>query len=617
MAFAVIAILLYSCASIGRPDGGAYDETPPVFVRSTPAYNETNVSRKKMTLEFDEYIKLEKASEKVVISPPQVQMPEISAMGKKIHINLLDTLQDNTTYTVDFSDAIVDNNEGNPLGNFTFSFSTGEVLDTMEVKGTLLEASNLEPIKGLLVGLHSNLEDSAFTSIPFSRVARTDSRGKFTIKGIAPGTYRIFALEDKDQNFYFSQKSEKIAFLDSVIVPTAEQRTHMDTIFRDSLTIDTIFPHSYTHYLPDDIILRAFTEDFSSQYLVKNERLTSEKFSFFFADKADSLPILKGLNFDESDAFIIEKNPRNDTIHYWIKDSLLYQQDTLRLSLTYLYTDTASLLVPRTDTLNLVARAKKGAQTETKKKKSRKKGAEEEEEEEETVFLEMTANVPGNMDVYGMASFVFKEPVVAFDTSMVHLKMKVDTLWNEVPYVFAQDTLNIMKYNLYTDWDFAQEYQLEVDSAAVTGLYGLHTDAVTKGFKIKKEDEYSNIFFNIRGADESAFVELLSPQDNVVRRVKVKDGTADFYFLSPGKYGARLVNDTNGNGQWDTGNYEENLQPEEVFYYPLLLEPKANWDLNQDWDIMGSTLDRQKPDDMKKQKPDEEKKKKTRNTNRK
>ena len=614
LSVAIIATLLYSCASIGRPDGGAYDETPPRFIRSTPSVGELNVKRKKLTLEFDEFIKLEKASEKVVISPPQVQMPEISAAGKKIHINLLDTLKANTTYTVDFSDAIVDNNEGNPLGNFTYSFSTGEVIDTMEVRGTLLEASNLEPIKGMLVGLHSNVEDSAFTTTPFDRVARTDSRGRFIIKGVAPGSYRVFALDDTDQNFIFSQKSEKIAFFDSIIVPRLEERSHWDTIFRDSLTIDTIFEHKYTHYLPDRLTLRAFTEDFTPQYLIKNERLTPEKFSFYFAAKSDSLPVLKGLNFDEREAFIIEKNPRNDTIHYWVRDSLLFQQDTLRVSLTYQYTDTTNLLVPRTDTLNLVSRAKKKDAPEPKKKKKKKN--DDEEEEEETVFLDVNTNAPSSMDVYGSVSFTFKEPVVSFDSSAVHLQLKVDTLWQDIPFVFEQDSTNIMRYTLYTDWDFAQELQLTVDSAAIVGLYGLHSDAIKKEFKIKKEDDYSNIFFNIPGITEPAFVELLTPQDNVVRQAKVENGMADFYFLSPAKYGARLVIDRNGNGQWDTGNYEENRQPEEVYYYPQLLEPKANWDLNQDWNINGLTLDRQKPDDMKKQKPDEEKKKKTRTTNR-
>lgn len=613
LSVAVVATLLYSCASIGRPDGGPLDETPPRFIGSTPTMGQLDVKRKKLSLDFDEFIKLEKASEKVVISPPQVQMPEIKASGKKIHINLLDSLKPNTTYTVDFADAIVDNNEGNPLGNFVYTFSTGDVIDTLQVRGTLLEASNLEPIKGMLVGLHSNLQDTAFTSIPFDRVARTDSRGRFTIKGIAPGSYRIYALDDTDQNFKFSQKSEKIAFYDSIIVPTLEERMHMDTIYHDSLVIDTIVEHKYTHYLPDDVILRAFKEEFASQYLVKNERLTPEKFSILFADKADTLPILKGLNFDEQDAFIVEKNLRNDTLMYWLKDTLLHQQDTLRMSLTYLYTDTLNQLVPRTDTLNLVTKNKPKKEDDSKKKKKKK---DEEAEEIKTPLLEVKVNAPSAMDVYGQVAFNFNEPVLSFDTTAIHLKLKVDTLWNEVPFEFAHDSVNLRKYNLFTDWDFEQEYELTVDSAAIVGLYGLHSGPLKSTFKVKKQEEYSNIFFNVRGAAPTAFVELLSPQDNVVRRVKVKDGMADFYFLAPGKYGARLVNDTNGNGIWDTGNYESKQQAEEVFYYPQIVEPKANWDLNQDWDVNAASPDKQKPEEMKKQKPDEEKKKKERTPNR-
>lgn len=369
----MLVAVLYSCASIGRPDGGPYDETPPRFISSTPVAGALNNQRTKVSLLFDEFIKLEKATEKVVVSPPQIQQPEIKASGKRIQVNLLDSLKPNTTYTIDFSDAIVDNNEGNPLGNFAFTFSTGAQIDTMEISGTVLDASNLEPIKGILVGLHTNLNDSAFTKLPFERVARTDSRGRFTIRGVAPGTYRIYGLMDADQNFTFNQKSEVIAFHDSLIVPRMEERTRMDTAWVDSLTYDTIVERKYMHYLPDDIILRAFKEFNYSQYLIKSERLIPWKFSFYFAGEADTLPVLKGLNFDEREAFVIEKNQRNDTIHYWVKDSLLFQQDTLAISLTYLYTDTLNQLVPRTDTLNLVSKQKYKKDEPEKEKKKKKK----------------------------------------------------------------------------------------------------------------------------------------------------------------------------------------------------------------------------------------------------
>ncbi len=613
LAVVTVIAALYSCASIGRPDGGPLDETPPRFIGSTPAAGALNNTKTKVSLSFDEFIKLEKANEKVVISPPQVQQPEIKASGKKISVNLLDSLKPNTTYTIDFSDAIVDNNEGNPLGNFAFTFSTGSVIDTMEVSGTLLEASNLEPVKGMLVGMHSNLSDTAFTKLPFDRVARTDSRGHFTIRGVAPGKYRIFGLMDADQNFAFSQKSEALAFNDSLVIPRWEERIRQDTTWVDSLTIDTVVERKYTYYLPDNVILRSFKEDLFSQYLMKNERLTPEKFTLYFAAKADTLPVLKGLNFDERDAFIIEKNLTNDTIHYWVRDSLLYKQDTLSLSLNYLYTDTLNQLVPRTDTLNLVAKTVKKAVDEPKKKK-KKKG--EEEEPEPTKFLHVSTYIPSTMDVYDYISLSFDEPIASFDSAAIHLKQKVDTLWEDIPFAFEQDSLKLRKYNLYYDWEPGKEYEFSVDSTAFHGIYGLFTDKIKQNIKVRSLEEYGAIYFNVSGCDSIAFVELLDTQDKVVRKVPVVNGQADFYFLNPGKYCARLINDTNGNGVWDSGEYETKRQPEMVYYYPQILEPKANWEVEQTWDVKALPLDKQKPDELKKQKPDEDKKKRDRNNNR-
>lgn len=616
-ALPVVALvaLLYSCASIGRPDGGEIDEIPPRFIGSTPAAGALNTNKSKVTLLFDEFIKLEKASEKVVISPPQIQQPEIKAAGKRIQVNLLDSLKDNTTYTIDFSDAIVDNNEGNPMGNFTFTFSTGAQIDTMEVSGTVLEASNLEPIKGILVGLHSNLNDSAFTKLPFERVSRTDSRGRFSIRGIAPGTYRIFGLIDSDQNYAFTQKSEVLAFNDSLIIPRMEERLRMDTAWIDSLTYDTIVEKAYTHYLPDNVILRAFKELNYSQYLIKSERLVPQKFSFYFAAKADTLPTLRGLNFDEKDAFVVEKNLRNDTIHYWVKDSLLYKKDTLEVSLSYLYTDTLNQLIPRTDTLNLVSKQKTLTKEEPQKKKKKKK-KDEEDEPIPTKFLPVNVKAPSSMEVYGYISLLFDEPIAAYDSAAIHLRHKVDTLWKEVPFDFEQDSLELKQFNLYYDWEPTNEYEFTVDSTAFRGLYGLFTDKIKQSFKVRSEDEYFTLHFSITGASSEAFVELLDAQDKVVRKRKVVDGMADFYFLNPGKYAARLINDTNGNGEWDTGSYEDNLQPEEVFYYPNILEYKALWDITQPWDIHATPADKQKPDELKKQKPDENKKKQNRNRDR-
>ena len=219
IALLIVVILFYACAGTGwSPDGGPYDETPPKFVRANPVPNATNNTRKNVSIEFDEYINLENASEKVIISPPQREQPEVKTRGKRVVVEFLDSLIANTTYTIDFGDAIVDNNEGNPLGQFSYAFSTGPEIDTMAVSGTVLNAENLEPIKGIQVGLHKNLNDTAFTKLPFDRISRTDSRGQFTIRGVAPGKYRIYALQDGNQNYMYDSKTETVAWSDSLIV---------------------------------------------------------------------------------------------------------------------------------------------------------------------------------------------------------------------------------------------------------------------------------------------------------------------------------------------------------------------------------------------------------------
>ena len=629
----VLGVLLYSCASIGRIEGGPIDEDPPVFVESRPAPGQLNYDRNRISITFDEYIKLDQPNEKVVISPPQIQQPEIRTSGKRVIVNLNDTLKPNTTYTIDFGDAIQDNNEGNPLELFTFTFSTGDRLDTMAVSGTVLNASNLEPVKGMLVGLYSNLSDTAFTTMPFERVGRTDSRGRFSIRGVAPGSYRIYALQDADQNVYFSQPMEQIAWNDSLVIPRYEFRMRQDTTWIDSLTIDTIVERQYTHYLPDDILLRCFKEIYFNQRLAKTERLTPQKFSLYFTAPADTLPLLRGLNFDERDAFVIEQTTgRNDTIHYWIKDSLLYQQDTLRAELTYMETDTLGKLVQRIDTVRLQSKVsykklmEQKAEADKKKleelrkeaKKKKKRDAEGNEIEAPepvlpTEFLPVEVYAPSSMDVYDYISLTFQEPLASIDTSAIHLQLKVDSLWQDIPYDFHRDSLDLKLYNIYADWTPGESYQFAVDSMAIHGLYGLFTDKIQNEFKVKTVEEYGAILFDIAGAPPTAFVELLNEQDAVVRTVPVVDGHADFYYLPPGKYGARLIDDANNNGQWDTGDYEAKLQPEKVYYYYQVLELKANFDLQQSWNPTDRPLDQQKPMDLKKQKPDEDKKNRTNN----
>ena len=622
----MLVIIGYSCASMGTPDGGPYDEMPPKFIGSNPGLHAVNAKSKKLELAFDEFIKLEKAAEKVVVSPPQLEQPEIKVVGKKVVIELLDSLKDSTTYTIDFSDAIVDNNEGNPMGHFTYSFSTGTSIDTMEVSGTVLNAADLEPIKGIQVGLHKNLNDSALTTLPFDRVSRTDSRGHFIIRGVAPGKYRIYALMDGNQNYLYDSKTEMVAFSDSIIIPSMIPATRQDTLWKDTLSIDTIKTVAYTRFLPDDVILRAFKEENTRQYFSRSQRDKENHFILKFSAKADTLPTLTGLNFDAKDAFIIEPNEGNDSICYWIKDSLVYQMDTLTMQMDYLYTDSLNQLVPKTDTIYLANKltreqreklAKKEAEEKEKeRKKKEKKG--ETIEPEKTPFLKMNVDAPSAFDINKNIALSFEEPVVKIDTSAIHMSVKVDTLWKDIPFLFMADSVLPRKYEILAEWEPEKEYQLKIDSAAIIGLYGLHTNKVEQSVKVKKLDEYGTLLFNLQGASPTSIVELLDNSGKVLRQQRItSENTADFYYLAPNtKYYIRLFDDRNGNGKWDTGNVEQGIQPEEVYYFPKVWEMKANFEFEETWNIHSTPVDKQKLDEIKKQKPEETKKVQNKNKER-
>ena len=604
-------LLVAACASIGSPDGGPYDETPPIFLGSTPAPFALGVKEKRVTLEFDEFIKIEKAAEKVVVSPPQVTPPVIKTNGKKIVVELDDSLKANTTYSIDFSDAIVDYNEGNPLGNFAFSFSTGDKIDTLAVSGTVLNASNLEPIKGILVGLHSDLADSAFTTKPFDRVSRTDADGRFTIRGIAPGSYRAYALQDANQNYFFDQKNEMIAFLDSLVVPYTEVRMHQDTTWVDSLTIDTIRTVPRVHYLPEDLVLLAFNETPTQRYLVKSERPELNRFSIYFSTGTDSLPLLTPLNFDADSAYIVESSIDYDSITYWMRDTLVFYQDTLSFALTYMYTDTLNQLVPRTDTLNLVPKKTRAKilQEEEKKRKEEEKEREKRMKRGDTIpeikpqkkFLNVKVNSSSSMNLTSNVLICFNEPLVQLNDTSIHLFKKVDTLWVDEPHLFRQRKNELMGYELLGEWKPEAEYKMVIDSAAFTGLYGLHSKKQETTFKFKSLDQYSTLFLSIPGAKPGYIVQLLNGE-KVVRQQRVEKGQCDFYFLNPATYHIRLFNDRNGNGQWDTGLYETKEHAEEVYYFSGSIETRENWDYTQEWNPTKLPIDRQKPDEIKKQK---------------
>lgn len=596
---------MYSCANIGNPSGGPIDKTPPIFMRSNPTPNAVNVKDRKIEIFFDEIVSLKDPSTKIIVSPAQTEMPRMSALGRKVTVELVDSLLPNTTYTIDFSNSIQDNNEGNAIDNFAFAFSTGSVIDSMRVSGYVLDSRTLEPMQSVVVGLQSNLADSAFHKEKLQRVALTNDRGQFTIRNVSPGSYHIFALKDLDRDYKFGNPTEDIAFLDSIIVPSIGSREAADTVYNDLNEIDTIMRATRPAYFPNDILLSMFNEDRKSQYLANNLRVDSTRISLTFAAASDTLPSLSivGRNDVPDQWYTLERSQTNDTLTYWIRPPHLVSADTLMVATTYLRTDTASNLSWGTDTLKF---------TFQRQKAKKKKKNEETDSLEQIRFMELHPLANGTQEVYAPLLLQTGTPIERYSREAFHLQRKLqnDTTFYpaEIKSIALRDsTLSRRDLMLKVDWEPGAAYKLAVDSLAMTDIYGLQTKPLKVDFNVRKMEEYGNIVFNIPAVRDSAIVELLDGTDKVVLHTPVKNHRAELLNLQPGKYYARLFIDRNGNGKYDTGNYDMHLQPEETVYYPGAINLKKNWDVEQTWDIYATPIDKQKPEAIKKNKPERKK----------
>ncbi len=601
----IAAAVMYSCANIGNPSGGPIDKTPPIFMRSNPTPNAVNVKDRKIEIFFDEIVTLKDPSTKIIVSPAQTEMPRMSALGRKVTVELVDSLLPNTTYTIDFSNSIQDNNEGNAIDNFAFAFSTGSVIDSMRVSGYVLDSRTLEPMQSVVVGLQSNLADSAFHKEKLQRVALTNDRGQFTIRNVSPGSYHIFALKDLDRDYKFGNPTEDIAFLDSIIVPSIGSREAADTVYNDLNEIDTIMRATRPAYFPNDILLSMFNEDRKSQYLANNLRVDSTRISLTFAAASDTLPSLSivGRNDVPDQWYTLERSQTNDTLTYWIRPPHLVSADTLMVATTYLRTDTASNLSWGTDTLKFTFQRQKA------KKKKKNEGT---DSLEQIRFMELHPLVNGTQEVYAPLLLQTGTPIERYSREAFHLQRKLqnDTIFYpaEIKSIALRDsTLSRRDLMLKVDWEPGAAYTLAVDSLAMTDIYGLQTKPLKVDFNVRKMEEYGNIVFNIPAVRDSAIVELLDGTEKIVLRAPVKNHRAELLNLLPGKYYARLFIDRNGNGKYDTGNYDMHLQPEETVYYPGAINLKKNWDVEQTWDIYATPIDKQKPEAIKKNKPERKK----------
>lgn len=595
----ILTLLVTACANVGNPSGGPRDEEPPRLIRATPPNGSLDVSKPQMTLQFNELVNVKDAFSTVVLSPSG-KPPRITSQGKRVIIKF-DSLAPNTTYTVDFADAIEDNNEGNKLQNFAYTFSTGPTLDTLRIAGRVLGARDMEPQVGMLVGVYADTADSAFMTLPMLRVAKTDDRGRFIVRGLAPGKYRVFALNDRDADFRYSSDEEDLAFYDSIVVPTTERVEAFDTVY-NTLTgaVDTVTSRVRTRYLPNDVLLRTFNSGKRPQFVSRYERIDSTRLFLKLNMPEKRLPSFTFLDLPDMPAPVLESPLTNDSITMWLSPEMS-RRDSLSLVVGYTRLERGKEPLAVLDTLKFI---KKKLPKPKKGKKSKVSRA----DSLARISFDFKPLVAGQLEVYDKFGIEMPVPLARLDTTAIHLSVYRDSVWTPLSKgvgIARPDSLSPRLLNLDYNWDYATKYKLEVDTLAATDIYGRTSRPLSTEFTTRGAGDYCTLALVISGLepDVPAFVELLNTSDKPVRTAVVERNRAFFPFLQPGKYYARVIEDLNGNGEYDTGDYESLRQPELAYYYPKVLNIKKNWDKEEMWDLWATAVDAMKPLQITKNKP--------------
>lgn len=523
-----MAMALMQCARRGRPSGGPKDIAPPVLLKAEPANMTTNFKEKSIRLYFDELVKLKDVQEQLIVSPPLKYLPDITPQGganKFIEIKIKDTLLENTTYTLNFGQSIVDNNESNPNSFLSYVFSTGDYIDSLEVKGAVKDAFNQkvdEFVSVMLYAIDTAYTDSTIYQKPPNYITNTlDSAVIFTLKNLKKGKYALFALKDDAKNHTFDQTSDKIAFLrDTIAIPT--DSTYLLTLFKE---------------IPDYKI--------PVPSLAANNRI-----SFGYYGNGDSIEISPLSVLPDTINSTILKERDKDTLNFWFTP---YKMDSL-------------IFTVKNETLKVI---------DTFTVKNRKVGIDS---------LRIETNQQGALSFNKAFKILANTPIIAIDTTKMSL--------------FNKDSVNVdFKVLLDSvantlDFDFAVEpeenYELKLVPGAITDFFGIENDTVNFRLRTDKYEDFGTLNMTISTAEESypILVQLTDENGKMEQEIFATEPQRfEFNYIKPGNYLIRAIFDENGNGQWDTGNFLKNIQPEKVSYYPEVIEVRTNWELEQTFTI--------------------------------
>lgn len=601
-------VLINACAKISTPSGGPKDRTLPVMVESNPPLNTKKFMGKNVKITFDEYVVLDKISEKLLVSPPMKKKPLASLKGKSVIVNFEEDLKDSTTYTCYFQDAIRDLNENNTIPDFQFVFSTGPVIDSLSVTGNVYNSYNLEFPEKTLVLLYKDVADSAVSKHFPDYVARVNETGFFRISNIHEGKYRLYALKDIDNSMSYNLPDEEFAFMDSTIEVTPEK--NFKPVVKDTSVLKKGFGESLKttskagskspdkskekEKTPEPVIEKGDYQLFLSSAPKKNHYLTSsDRKSKYQMTYTLSLPP-DSLNFEfsipgvEAKSYFLEKNKEKDTIKIWITDSTLYSQSQITTIIKYPFTDTLGTIIYKEDTLNMRFQAPR----EPKGIKTKK------------ALYNVGMNILGGSMKPGQ-QIVFKSetPFRSPDTTRIRLYELLDSNKVKIPYILKKDSSDACRYFLNAKFLPKKNYFFIADSASFRNIYNECADSIGIKFSVKDPDSYSKLILNIKNYTGKRIIQLLDGKEKLVREVYMKsDGRVEFPLLENGVYRIRALYDLDGDGKWTTGDFYLRRQPEPVSYYPREIEIKTGIDIEQDWDIGMINKKDQKLITVKKQK---------------
>lgn len=524
-----IITAFYQCARKGTPTGGPKDVTPPVLLRAEPENMSTNFKGNKIRLYFDELVKLEKVQEQLIVSPPLKYQPLLSPQGnanKYVEIVIKDTLKENTTYTINFGQSIVDNNEGNPNSFLTYVFSTGEYLDSLELQGVVKDAFNKDPdefISVMLYSIDSTYTDSTIYKRPPNYITNTlDSTIFFKLSNLKEGSYALMAVKDQAKNNIFDQNTDKIGFIqDTVHLPT------------------------------DSIYLLNLFKEVPNYGIAVPSLVAKNKISFGYYGEGKDIRIKPISAIPDTINTTILKERDKDTLNFWFTP---YEMDSIVFTVT-----NEALKVMDTFTV-----------------KSRRVGIDS---------LRLTPSQTGTLNFNDRFSILGNTPLSEIDSTQITI-VRQDTL--PVDYSIFLDTLkNKMSFDFKVAPN--ERYKMQLLPGAVTDFFGTTNDTINFALSTKSLADFGDLTVNLNGnqINYPIIVQLTNEKEEVQREIFASEAKPfEFNNLNPGKYLLRVIFDENHNGVWDTGSFLKRIQPEKVSYYPNTIEMRANWIENITFNIL-------------------------------